>query len=149
MVSGVQIEVQTHARVEMVDITASVEEVVRRARASEGACLVFCPHTTAGVVVTENTDPAVWADILAQLDRLVPAGGPYQHREGNAHAHIKAALVGASVLVPVSGGRLSLGTWQGIFLAEFDGPRRRRLQVDLLSPVGFPPGTSRLTPGGP
>jgi secondary thiamine-phosphate synthase enzyme len=131
-VSGVQIEVQTHARAEMVDITALVEQAVRGARVTEGACLVFCPHTTAGVLVNENTDPAVLADILGQLDRLVPVAGSYQHREGNAHAHIKAALVGSSVTVPVSGGRLSLGTWQGIFLAEFDGPRRRRLRVQML-----------------
>lgn len=131
--SGVQIEVQTHARAEMVDITALVEDAVRRARVTEGACLVFCPHTTAGVLVNENTDPAVLADILSQLDRLVPVAASYQHREGNAHAHIKAALVGSSVTVPVSGGRLSLGTWQGIFLAEFDGPRRRRLLVQLLA----------------
>ncbi|MEW6547137.1 MAG: secondary thiamine-phosphate synthase enzyme YjbQ [Bacillota bacterium] len=135
-----QLEVQTHARAEMVDITASVDEVVRRVRVPEGACMVFCPHTTAGVLVTENTDPAVLSDILAQLDRLVPVAGPYQHREGNAHAHIKAALVGSSVLVPVSGGQLSLGTWQGIFLAEFDGPRRRRLRVEVLPVISPPAG---------
>ncbi|MDI6895407.1 MAG: secondary thiamine-phosphate synthase enzyme YjbQ [Bacillota bacterium] len=134
--SGVQLEVQTHARAEMVDITALVDEIVRGARVADGACMVFCPHTTAGVLVTENTDPAVLSDILNQLDRLVPVTGPYQHREGNAHAHIKAALVGCGVTVPVSGGCLALGTWQGIFLAEFDGPRRRRLRVEMLPLVG-------------
>lgn len=130
-----QLEVQTHARAEMVDVTALVDEIVRGAGVSEGACLVFCPHTTAGVLVNENTDPAVLTDILSQLDRLVPATGTYQHREGNAHAHIKAALVGSQVTVPLSEGRLALGTWQGIFLAEFDGPRRRRLRVEIIPAI--------------
>ncbi|HHY95071.1 MAG TPA: YjbQ family protein [Firmicutes bacterium] len=133
-----QLQVQTHNRAELVDITAQVEEVVRAGRVTEGVCLVFSPHTTAGILLTENTDPAVLADILAQLDRLVPGAGPYQHREGNAPAHIKAALVGASQMLPVVGGRLALGTWQGVFLAEFDGPRRRRLWVQILPAAPLP-----------
>lgn len=128
----VQLQVQTHARAELVDITVQVEEAIREAGIAEGVCLVFCPHTTAGILVNENTDPAVLIDIVNQLERLVPWSGAYQHREGNSPAHIKAALIGASAYLPISRGRLALGTWQGIFLAEFDGPRRRRVWVQLL-----------------
>lgn len=126
-----EFEVSTAGRSQMVDITSRVREVVRRSGVEEGVCQVYIPHTTAGVAVNEAADPDVAADILEHLERLVPRGR-YRHREGNADAHIKAGLVGFSALLPVSGGDLALGTWQGIFLCEFDGPRRRRVTVTVL-----------------
>ncbi len=121
--------VKTTRRECLVDITAAVAEVVRRR--GGGLCTVFVPHTTAGVTINENADPDVAADLLHHLSELVPRNRPYRHTEGNSDAHIKATLVGSSVQVPVVGGRLALGTWQGIFLAEFDGPRTRKVQVVL------------------
>ena len=125
------IEIRTGRRQEMLDITAAVEEEMRRSGVERGACLVFVPHTTAGVTVNENADPTVREDVLSVLDRLVPAG-VYAHAEGNSPAHAKASLVGSFVLVPVEGGRLALGTWQGVFFCEFDGPRSRRVMVRVL-----------------
>ncbi|WP_025324459.1 secondary thiamine-phosphate synthase enzyme YjbQ [Deferrisoma camini] len=121
------LSVKTPRRECFVDITREV------ARAVEGTdavlCTVFVPHTTAGVTINENADPDVAADLLAHLAELVPRNGPYRHAEGNSDAHVKATLVGSSVQVPVAGGRLVLGTWQGIYLAEFDGPRTRKVHV--------------------
>ena len=118
-----------------VDITADVERACRELSLAEGALLVFVPHTTAGVTINENADPSVRSDLEMALDRIAPRDLPYTHREGNSDAHVKASLMGASVLVPVAGGRPRLGTWQGIYLAEFDGPRRRQVHVVAL-PVG-------------
>jgi secondary thiamine-phosphate synthase enzyme len=115
----------------MVDITGKVREEVRRSGVSDGICVVYVPHTTAGVTVNENADPAVAADILEHLAKLVPQGR-YRHREGNADSHIKASLMGFSQVLLVEGGDLSLGTWQGVFFCEFDGPRRRRVQVKVI-----------------
>ena len=126
------LHVSTRSRAELVDITAQVQDLVRSSEVSEGICLVYVPHTTAGVTINEGADPDVRRDILEQLERLVPEDGRYHHLEGNADAHIKASLLGSSVLVPISGGRLSLGTWQAIFLVEFDGPRRRRVLVQVM-----------------
>ncbi|MBC7246263.1 MAG: YjbQ family protein [Actinobacteria bacterium] len=126
------IEVSTTSRSQLVDITSRVREVVRKTGMKDGACLVYVPHTTAGVTINEAADPAVAADILGHLEKLVPRGGGYRHREGNADAHIKASLMGFSAAVPVAGGDLELGTWQGIFLCEFDGPRRRKVKVRVI-----------------
>lgn len=123
------LEITTKAREELLDVTAAVQECVRKSGVTEGVCLVFVPHTTAAVTVNENADPDVPRDILTALARLVPRSGGYAHREGNADAHVKASLVGHSLSLPVAGGRLALGTWQGVFFCEFDGPRRRRLMV--------------------
>lgn len=131
MLSRREFEVSTGARSQLVDITSRVWELVRETGIREGLCQVYIPHTTAGVTVNEAADPDVAADILEHLERLVPRGR-YRHREGNADAHIKASLVGFSALLPVAGGDLALGTWQGIFLCEFDGPRRRRVRVTVL-----------------
>lgn len=131
----VRLEVRTGARAQLVDVTARVREAVRAAGLAEGAVLVYCPHTTAGVTIQENADPDVQRDLLLVLENAVPdeaARGGYRHAEGNSPAHAKASLVGASQLVPVGGGDLALGTWQGIFLCEFDGPRRRELVLQLL-----------------
>ena len=125
--------VKTLARAQMVDITSRVQEAVEAMGMKAGAVTVFVPHTTAGVTINENADPSVRRDLQYALERLVPADLPFSHREGNADAHVKASLVGSSVVVPVEEGSLALGTWQGIFFAEFDGPRRRRLVVRLLN----------------
>lgn len=126
-----EFEVNTTSRSQLLDITSRVREVVRGTGVSSGICQVYVPHTTAGVTINEAADPAVAADILEHLEKLVPRGR-YRHREGNADAHIKATLVGFSAALPVVDGDLALGTWQGIFLCEFDGPRRRRVRVTVL-----------------
>jgi secondary thiamine-phosphate synthase enzyme len=113
----------------LVDITGEIDRVLRAFGLEEGSVLVWVPHTTAGVTVNENADPSVAADILAALDRIAPWEGNYRHAEGNAAAHLKASLMGASVTIPVRRGRLALGSWQGVFLAEFDGPRTRTVVV--------------------
>jgi len=124
-----EISIQTRRRTDLIDITAQVQQAVHRLEVREGVITVFVPHTTAGIMINENADPDVAADIAATLDRLVPWEGPYRHGEGNAAAHVKASLVGSSVQVPVKNQRLALGTWQGIFFCEFDGPRHRRVWV--------------------
>jgi secondary thiamine-phosphate synthase enzyme len=116
----------------VVDITAHVEDALSRSGVSDGVVVICSAHTTAGLTVNENADPDVMADILSTLDRLVPRQGPYAHREGNSDAHVKASLVGLSVTLPVQNGRLVLGTWQGVYFCEFDGPRRRRVFVQAL-----------------
>jgi secondary thiamine-phosphate synthase enzyme len=129
----IRIDVETTSRAELVDVTARVREAIRAAGFTDGAVLVYCPHTTAGVTIQENADPDVQRDLLLALERAVPYEAGYRHAEGNADAHVKSSVVGASQLVPVEGGALSLGTWQGIYLCEFDGPRRRQLVVQLLA----------------
>ena len=126
------IEVSTRERTCMLDITGEVERAVGDIGVREGLCTVLVPHTTAGITINENADPSVRRDILAQLAKLVPDDGRYSHTEGNADAHIKASLMGSSIQVPVEGGRLQFGTWQGIFFCEFDGPRRRKVWVSVL-----------------
>jgi len=116
----------------MIDITKRVAEAVRASGVQEGLCFIYVPHTTAGVTINENADPSVREDILACLERLAPAAARYRHAEGNADAHIKASLVGSSASVIVEGGKLVLGTWQGIFLCEFDGPRNRKVHITFL-----------------
>jgi len=105
---------------------------VKKSGVASGTCLVYVPHTTAGVTVNEGYDPDVAADITAVLAKLVPAGAGYAHSEGNADAHVKASLVGASQTIPVEDGRLALGRWQAVFFCEFDGPRERRCQVTAI-----------------
>ncbi len=127
------ITVQTRRREQMVDITAEVQAAVREDRARDGVCFVWALHTTCGVTVNENADPDVGRDIAAKLSEIAPQDDPdYRHREGNADSHIKTSLVGTCATLPVSDGQLLLGTWQGIFLAEFDGPRTRRVVVHVL-----------------
>ena len=127
-----EIGVRTHARCEMIDITAEVAALTPPDLAC-GVCHVFSQHTTAGLTVNENADPDVRHDLLAKLERLVPERESfYRHGEGNSAAHLKGALVGFSVAVPVVDGRLALGTWQGIYLCEFDGPRSRRVRVCFI-----------------
>lgn len=132
----VRLEVQTTAREQLVDVTEKVRQVVRGSGVTSGLCLVSSPHTTAGVTVNENADPDVRHDLLLALRNAVPeqaAAGAYRHGEGNSDAHVKTSLVGTSQLIPVEGGTLVLGTWQGVFLCEFDGPRRRTVQVKVVA----------------
>lgn len=129
----ISLSLSTHDRVTLIEVTPLIEKALSGSGLAEGAVLVYCPHTTAGVTVNENADPTVRRDIAMALERLVPVDLPFAHLEGNSDAHVKASLVGASVTVPVDGGRLALGTWQGIFFAEFDGPRQRRLLVQPLA----------------
>ncbi|MCR4402527.1 MAG: secondary thiamine-phosphate synthase enzyme YjbQ [Firmicutes bacterium] len=124
--------IRTKAQDELVDITADVRRLVRESGVERGVCLVYVPHTTAGVTVNESADPDVARDILEALTRMVPRHGAYRHAEGNAAAHIRATLVGSSATIPVEGGDLALGTWQGVFFCEFDGPRSRRVNVRVL-----------------
>jgi secondary thiamine-phosphate synthase enzyme len=126
------IEIRTKARQEFVDLTADVERIVAASGVASGICVITAPHTTAGVTVNENADPDVRADLAMALKRLAPDELPYAHGEGNSPAHIKASLIGASATLIVEDGRLRLGTWQGIFFCEFDGPRARRAWVQVL-----------------
>ena len=128
-----QFEIRTPVRACMIDITSRVREVVEQSGVEEGTCYVFVPHTTAGLTINENADPTVQSDILKELDKIVPWRDNYAHFEGNSAAHIKASLMGSSHFVLVHGGRLQLGTWQGIYLCEFDGPRRRSVWVKVIS----------------
>lgn len=106
--------------------------MLRKSELREGVLIAFIPHTTAGILINENADPDVKQDILESLERIIPFEARYRHREGNSAAHIKASLVGSSVTVPVTGGSLKLGTWQSVFFAEFDGPRRRKVWITPL-----------------
>lgn len=133
-----RIHVSTRSREALEEITTLVSEVIRRSRVDEGVCHLYVPHTTAGITINENADPSVAQDILERLEALVPRGGRYHHLEGNAHAHIKASLLGLSVAIPIQGGRLALGRWQGIFLAEFDGPRERTVIVSIVPAARAP-----------
>jgi len=126
----VTLEVKTQHRDQMVDLTAQVQRVVTDAGVVEGSVTVYVPHTTAGVTVNENADPDVVHDLLKQLDAMVPWTQPfYRHAEGNSASHVKASMMGSSVTVLVEDGRLLLGTWQGVWFCEFDGPRSRRAWV--------------------
>jgi secondary thiamine-phosphate synthase enzyme len=124
---------KTTQRTELLDLTGQVEQILSRSGMEEGLVFIYVPHTTAGVTINEGADPSVAEDILGALDRLVPLQGDYRHLEGNSAAHIKAGLMGSSVLVAVEKGKPVLGTWQAIFFCEFDGPRTRKV---LLKTVG-------------
>jgi len=124
--------VRTRERADAIDITERVQALVEQSGFSDGVCQVYVPHTTAGIFINENADSDVLRDLLVSLERLVPLKQGYRHAEGNAAAHIKSILTGNSQLVPVRAGRLALGRWQGIFLADFDGPRERQVRVTLL-----------------
>jgi len=126
------LEIRTGAGEEIVDLTSEVQGIVASSGVKDGLCLIFVPHTTAGVTINENADPDVRADILTALRHAVPDSLPFAHSEGNSPAHVKASLIGSSVTVIVEGGQLRLGTWQGIQFCEFDGPRDRKLYIQVL-----------------
>lgn len=125
--------IRTSARCQLIDITELIRETVRKERIMDGICQIFVPHTTAAVTINENADPDVSRDIISILDRLIPHDGPYLHREGNSAAHLKASLIGSSVTVMIENGYLVLGTWQGIYFCEFDGPRYRKIYINSLA----------------
>jgi secondary thiamine-phosphate synthase enzyme len=131
-VSWTTFEVKTRRRAQLVDITQRVAEAVERAQVADGICLVFVPHTTAGVTINEGADPDVANDIESHLGELVPKEAAFEHAEGNSDSHIKTVLVGPSCSAPVRDGKLALGQWQAIFLCEWDGPRTRRVDVNVL-----------------
>ncbi|HRU07582.1 MAG TPA: secondary thiamine-phosphate synthase enzyme YjbQ [Candidatus Brocadiia bacterium] len=121
----------TRARSEFVNITRDIASVVEASGVRDGVCTVFVPHTTAAVTINENADPSVQSDLLMQLERLAPLRAGFQHAEGNSDAHVKAALLGSSAQIIVQNGRLALGTWQGVYFCEFDGPRQRNFFVQV------------------
>jgi secondary thiamine-phosphate synthase enzyme len=131
-VSWVTFEVRTRRRAHLVDITDQVAEAVRQSAVAEGVCHVFVPHTTAGVTINEGADPDVANDIESHLGEIVPKEAAFEHAEGNSDSHIKTVLVGPSCAAPVREGKLALGQWQAIFLCEWDGPRTRRVDVNIL-----------------
>lgn len=126
-------QLRTSTQTEFVDITYSVQEAVRKAGVEDGICVIFIPHTTAAITINENADPSVVQDILMELNKVIPLKDPYRHMEGNSPAHIKASLLGCSQTVFVESGKLVLGTWQGIFFCEFDGPRSRKVYVKVIT----------------
>jgi len=127
-----EISVKSRNRNEFINITQEVQNVVNKSGIKDGVCHIFVPHTTAGITINEAADPDVVEDIQRQLDKIAPADGNYRHAEGNSDAHIKASITGSSQAVFIENGRLRLGTWQGIFFCEFDGPRNRKVWVKIM-----------------
>lgn len=126
------LDVRTQSQTSMADITSKIQQLVQESGIRSGICTVFVPHTTAGITINENADPDVVTDILKEVNKIVPFNDGYRHMEGNSAAHIKASLFGFSVQVIVEEGRLQLGTWQGIYFCEFDGPRSRKAYVKIM-----------------
>jgi secondary thiamine-phosphate synthase enzyme len=127
------IKVKTGTQTELIDMTSLVQESVTSAGVKEGLCMLYVPHTTAAITINESADPSVRDDILMILNKIIPWKAPYRHLEGNSPAHIKSTIVGPSELIAIENGRLVLGTWQGIFFCEFDGPRTRKLHVRFIN----------------
>jgi len=127
-----RIPIKTNTQIQILDITIHVQKIVDESKISEGICYLFVPHTTAGITINENADPSVKSDILKELNKVIPLKDNYTHNEGNSAAHIKASLMGFSESILVYKGRLVLGTWQGIYFCEFDGPRTRNLYVKII-----------------
>lgn len=124
--------VKTSSQTELIDITADIEKAIQSESIDDGVCFLFVPHTTAAVTINEHADPSVRSDIIMALNKIVPWKEAYRHLEGNSPAHIKASMIGSSEVIAVEGGRLKLGTWQGVFFCEFDGPRTRRIHLRSL-----------------
>ncbi|MFP4027496.1 MAG: secondary thiamine-phosphate synthase enzyme YjbQ [Candidatus Brocadiia bacterium] len=123
------LDVRTGAQIELLDLTGRISSLAGDSDIEEGFCCVYVPHTTAGITINENADPSVKKDLLKELNKIIPLSDNYAHAEGNSAAHIKSSVMGQSVIVPIEGGKLALGTWQGIFFCEFDGPRSRQVHV--------------------
>lgn len=126
------LEINTTKRAELIDITSRIEKIVKESKVKDGFCVIFCPHTTAGLTINENADPSVKKDILNHLEELVPQDKDYAHSEGNSDSHIKSSLLGSSLNVIIENNSLTLGTWQGIYFCEFDGPRPRQIYVKTI-----------------
>ncbi|MFW6131016.1 MAG: secondary thiamine-phosphate synthase enzyme YjbQ [Candidatus Aminicenantaceae bacterium] len=127
------IEVKTQKKEEFIDITSRIKKEVENSGIENGMCVVYIPHTTSGVTINESADPSVKEDIVMTMKKLIPDSLPYSHAEGNSPAHIKSSLIGSSVNIIIHKGNLSLGTWQGIFFCEFDGPRNRKVFIKISS----------------
>lgn len=127
------LDIKSKTRTELIDITGEVQELIRATGIRSGICNIFVMHTTAGITINEGADPAVQRDIITFFNQRVPVDPYFTHAEGNSDAHIKSTLAGASQVVPIDAGKLLLGTWQAIYLCEFDGPRQRRIAVKLIS----------------
>ena len=127
------VEVASRQQVELIDVTAEVRQAIRNSGVQTGTAVLFVPHTTAGVTINENADPDVARDIVMELNRIVPFEDGYRHAEGNSAAHLKSSLIGASETLLVENGAPLLGTWQGVYFCEFDGPRRRRLHIKVMA----------------
>lgn len=128
-----QFTIKTNSHAALIPITHQIRSIVKKSQVSNGVCIIFCPHTTAGLTINENADPDVTHDLLYMLDKLIPwQDKGYRHIEGNSAAHLKASLMGSSVTVIIDRGELQLGTWQEIYLAEFDGPRTRKIFVKIM-----------------
>ena len=127
-----KISVKTYRRVDLIDITDQIQNIVSKSKVKEGICFLFCPHTTAGLTINENADPSVRRDILNALNKLVPENAGYSHTEGNADSHIKSSLFGSALTIFIEGGQLAFGTWQGIYFCEGDGPRSREVWIKII-----------------
>ncbi|GAB4178604.1 MAG: secondary thiamine-phosphate synthase enzyme YjbQ [Geothermobacteraceae bacterium] len=128
----IQLQIESRSRVEMIDITSEVVRAVRRSGVGSGIAVICTPHTTAAVTINENADPDVVRDLVMELNKIVPFEDGYRHLEGNSAAHLKSSLIGTSETVIVENGTPVLGTWQGIYFCEFDGPRRRKVHVQVI-----------------
>jgi len=128
-----KLSIKTNSRTELIDITEKVQAAVSQSGTKSGICFVYCPHTTAGLTINENADPSVRSDIANTLDKLIPESGAYAHREGNSDSHIKAAVFGSSLTIFVEKGALQLGTWQGVYFCEGDGPRMREIWIKVVA----------------
>jgi secondary thiamine-phosphate synthase enzyme len=126
------LSVKTREKTELIDITSNINQLIQKSGTEQGLCMVYVPHTTAAVTINESADPSVKSDILMVLNRIIPWQANYRHLEGNSPAHIKSTLVGSSELIAIENRRLILGTWQGIFFCEFDGPRTRKVDVRII-----------------
>ena len=126
------LNVKSKMRTQLIDITSEIQKAVRSSGISEGLCMLYVPHTTAGITINESADPNVASDIIMVLNSVIPWKSDYRHLEGNSPAHIKSTLVGSSEIIAIENGNLVLGTWQGIFFCEFDGPRTRKLHMRLM-----------------
>ena len=126
------LSVKTRERTELIDITSNINQLIQKSGTDQGLCMIYVPHTTAAVTINESADPSVKSDILMVLNQIIPWEANYRHLEGNSPAHIKSTLVGSSELIAIENQRLILGTWQGIFFCEFDGPRTRKVDVRIM-----------------
>lgn len=126
------LQISTHSQVEFIDITDTIQRVISDSKVSSGLCQIFIPHTTAAITINENADPSVRRDIINELNKVIPFDDNYHHSEGNSAAHIKSSLLGCSLTVIIEENRLQLGTWQGIYFCEFDGPRQRKVWVKII-----------------
>ncbi len=128
-----QLSIHTNGRTEFIDITYKIQNAINESKIKSGICQIYVPHTTAGITINENADPSVARDIQMELNKVIPFDDNYHHLEGNAAAHIKASVIGASTSVIIEDGRVCLGTWQGVYFCEFDGPRHRKVWLKILA----------------